>query len=367
MNEPGRHAGRLHALDALRGLAALYVVIYHDTLRFPRFMQGLPMDHDAALLPGLTQQESGIIPVLWFFLISGFVITWTVDRCRTPLDFVVSRFSRLYPAYWAALAITVALQLAWPLPGPAPHATQVLANTTMLQEYAGFANVDGVYWSLTIELLFYAYALVLFATGLWRHVHVVALAWAVAALLWAVLVQAGIAVPWRVQQLLLLEFAPFFAAGMMLYRLWRNERRAWTVATVAVCAAAVLVAYRPVSAATVFGVAAMMFGATQGRLRWLAAPPLLWLGSISYSLYLSHQTASFMVMRALDAAGSPHWLGILAGIAAALALAYAITTLVERPALHVIRGAWRRVRPPPGPGVAGAARPASPAAPGSPG
>ncbi len=355
-------AGRLGALDSLRGLAALYVVVYHDTLRYPRFMQGLPMD-GGALLPGLTQEEAGVIPVLWFFLISGFVITWTIDRCRTPLDFVVGRFSRLYPAYWTALAIAVGLQLAWPLPWPGPTMAQVAAHVTMLHEYAGFANVDGVYWSLTIELLFYAYALVLLATGVWRHVHAVALLWAASGLAWAALTAVGIEVPWRARQLLLLEWAPFFCAGLALYRMWRGWHPRWSWATLALCAAATLVAYRPVSAATCFIVAGMIVWATRGGLRWLVTPPLLWLGSISYALYLSHQTTSFMVIRALDEAGAPHWMGIVAGVLVALALATAITLLVEQPALRAIRGAWRRLRPEPG-GAAAVVPPASPAAPG---
>lgn len=358
------HEGRLQALDALRGLAALAVVVYHDTLRYPRFMQGLPM-HDGAFLPGINQTEAGVVPVLWFFLISGFVITWTIDRSRSAMDFVVGRFSRLYPAYWAALAITVILQLSSPLPGAAPTSAQVAVNATMLQEYLGFVNVEGVYWSLAIELLFYAYALALFASGLWRHVHVVVLLWAAAALFAALLDQAGLVLPWRVKQLLLLQFGPFLAAGMALYMLWRGPRRDWSLMTLAVCAAAVLAAFRPVPAVAAFVVAGLIAWATQGGLRWLATPPLLWLGSISYTLYLSHQTASFVAISRLDAAGLPHWASILGGIVVALLLATAITLLVERPALRAIRGAWRRVRRPPAPAAAAGARPASPAAPGS--
>ena len=359
---------RLHALDALRGLAALYVVIYHDTLRFPRFMQGLPMD-GGALLPGLTQEEAGVIPVLWFFIISGFVITWTVGRCRTPMDFIVSRVSRLYPAFWAALAVSVALQVAWPFPGEGPGVGQVLAHVTMLHEFVGFANVDGVYWSLTVELRFYAYVLALFTLGLWRYVHVAALLWAGAGLLAAVLPLAGFAMPWRAQQVLMTEFGPFFAAGMMLYQLWRGQRVAWAWTTLAVCAGALLAGYRPVSAASCIVVAGMIGWACRGGLRWLAWPPLLWLGSVSYALYLSHQTASFMVLRFAQQAGWPWAAGVAAGVAVALVLAAAVTMLVEQPALRAMRAAWGRVRPgsvPPA-GAAPAVPQAIPATPGSPG
>ena len=338
---------RIAALDALRGVAALSVLIYHTTLRYPRFMLDLPMD-GGDFLPGLTQEEAGTVPVLWFFIISGFVITWTVGRCRAPMDFVVSRVTRLYPAFWAALAVSAALLWLAPLPGPVLTLPRLLMNLTMLQEYVGVASIDGVYWSLTVELLFYVYALTLFAVGLWRYVHLAAFAWAAACLAWVVLTHAGVGVPWRVQQLLTLQYGPFFAAGMALYRLWRQETPGWGAATLVLCAAAVLLQLRPVPAATCVLAAAAIGLSAEGRLGWLAARPLLWLGAISYPLYLCHQTASYVAIRALDAAGLPHAAGICVAIVLSLALAAAITFAVERPALRITRAAYRRLTRAPG-------------------
>lgn len=339
---------RIHALDAFRGFAALWVVLYHVTIRYPYYMLGLNTP-DAPLIPGLTpgftQAEMGVVPVLWFFLISGFVITWTIDRCRTPMDFVVSRLSRLYPAFWAALTVSVVLGVVWPLPGTAITAGQVAANATMLQEFMGVPAVDGVYWSLTVELRFYCYALLIFVLGQWRRVHLVALAWSVLCLAVAVLNGLDVWVPWRVQQMLMAQHGPFLASGMMVYQLWRRHRVGTSAATLACSVAAILIGYRLLPAATCIVAMALLAWSAHGGMRWLAFPPLLWLGAISYSLYLSHEIATFTLIRALDGVGTPHGVSVAAAVGAALLLASAISYGVEQPAMRVIRDAWRLKRP----------------------
>src|SRR6185436_1577322 len=93
-------AERLVQIDGLRAIAALSVVAFHYTTRFDELYMhtaptGLHLSHDA-----------GLMGVQLFFAISGFVIFMTVDRVKRPMDFVAWRFSRLFPAYWAAVAIT---------------------------------------------------------------------------------------------------------------------------------------------------------------------------------------------------------------------------------------------------------------------
>lgn len=363
MTAPPRRQ-RLHGLDAMRGIAAICVVLFHVLLRYPSFMRGQLMGPEP-LFPGFTQGDAGIVPVLWFFLISGFVIAWTVDRCRTPMDFVVSRVSRIYPAYWTGILVSAAIALAAPLPGFAFSPVQVMANATMLQSYLGIPHVSGVYWSLAVELLFYIYALALFASGLWPRAHLVAGAWVAVSLAAMVATRAGVAVPWRVTQLLLLTYAPFLAGGMMLYRLWQRQTPALSAAVLALCGAATLLAYPPVPAATCFVAAGLIAWSAQGGLAWLAAPPLVWLGGVSYALYLTHEQVSYVVIRAVDAQGGPHLAGVVAAIVVSLLLAWGITRGIEQPAMRAIRAAWRRIRPEPrAPAAAPEARPAAPGSPG---
>ncbi len=299
---------------------------------------------NTAIVPGLSQAEAGLLPVLCFFLISGFVIAWTVDRSETSVDFVVSRFSRLYPAFWASIGVTVGLTVCWPLPGADLTVSQVLVNLTMAQEFMGVRSVDGVFWSLTVELTFYIWVLAVLVCGWWRYMHLAVFAWACAGLFDAVAETWGLHMPWRVEQLLLLQWSPFLASGVMLYRLWQRQHVTWSSITLVVCMLTVAAKLRPVPAVICYVAIAVIAGASRGGMRWLSAPALVWLGTISYTLYLSHQTVSFTIIRTLDASGARHTTSIIIAVISSLVLASALSFGVERPALRVIRRAYSKAK-----------------------
>ena len=78
--------------------------------------------------------------------------------------FVISRFFRLYPAYW--LSLTAALVVLVVAAHQHVDAREVAANVTVLQQFIGIENVLGIYWTLQIELIFYALCVGLFIIGL---------------------------------------------------------------------------------------------------------------------------------------------------------------------------------------------------------
>ena len=82
-------ATRLLELDALRGIAAMAVMGFHYTTLY---------SHETGHLGELPfEVRYGNYGVHLFFMISGFVIFMTLERTRTAKDFIVSRFSRLFP------------------------------------------------------------------------------------------------------------------------------------------------------------------------------------------------------------------------------------------------------------------------------
>lgn len=116
-------------LDALRGIAALAVVLFHFTMYRPEAGYGFVL---------------GVTGVDLFFIISGFVILLSLEKTRDWKEFLLDRFSRLYPAYWAC--VTLAALTALISQGPARDlAGRYLANLTMFQLYFGAADLDGSY------------------------------------------------------------------------------------------------------------------------------------------------------------------------------------------------------------------------------
>lgn len=145
---------RLPAMDMLRFAAAMAVLAYHYLSSY------LPEDPDSAWLT-LTAHLTryGYLGVELFFIISGFVILWSVQG-KSAASFVVSRFARLYPTFWAAMLLTSACYL---LLGPyAPEMSgtdislhRLLANATMMPQLFDAERIDGVYWTLELEIRFY--------------------------------------------------------------------------------------------------------------------------------------------------------------------------------------------------------------------
>ena len=324
---------RLVELDALRGLAACAVLLFHYTWRVHTMMPQAP-----AIGYGLAWGSYG---VHLFFAISGFVIFMTLERTRTGLDFAVARFARLYPAYWAGIAVTtLAVHLLgagmFAQPGPV-----VFANLTMLQGFAYLPLVEGVYWSLTVELAFY-----LCMWGLWRlrllgRIEVVLLGWIALKLLWWLAPE----LPYRLEMLLALDYIAFFAIGIAAYRV-REGARSWAQQLPVLAMALVVTAIAGTRGdlITFCLVTVIFIELVAGRLGFLDRKLLLWLGALSYPIYLVHQFMGYAILARLGAIGVPAWLALLVAIAAALGVAQLIHSFVERPAHKTIPAAWRKWR-----------------------
>ena len=326
---------RIQDLDALRGLAAMAVVLFHFTTRYddlyghrtePWF--NVPWGHFGVQL---------------FFGISGFVIFMTLDRTRSLTDFAVSRASRLYPAYWTAILLTTAVVTLTAMDEFARSPLEIAANATMVQGFIGVQPVDGVYWTLGVELAFYCAMAALWKLRLLPRIELVLLGWMGLKWVWEFSpLLLGFEPSWLLGALLVQEYIPFFAIGIAAYRLkcgtggrgWAWSVIAAALVTVAACDDLPHLAVALISTMALTTIAL-------GRIPLLGARWLVWLGAVSYSLYLLHQVIGFALLQRLEAVGFDANAAIAITITAMLALAAGVTFFVERPALRAIRGRYR--------------------------
>ena len=330
---------RLPELDALRGIAALTVLVFHYTTRHDN-LYGHP-----ARVPDFKLGEYG---VQLFFMISGFVIFMTLQRTRSSLDFLVSRASRLYTVYWAAVLVTFAVTTTFGLPGLRGYWWEALLNLTMVQRLFGVPHIDDVYWTLTVELAFYALMWLLFVTKQLERVELFGTLWLSLMALCGVAERVwGVALPGPVANFLLLEHGNLFFAGILFYRLYRGTTSRYTLPLLALC-----LAVQPLVATPVAGVIVAVFFVLfslflRGWLRFLVQPPLLFLGAISYSLYVLHQNIGYVVMRELYAleVTLPSWVVLGTPLLLSLGLASIFTFFIDRPALRFIRRQYREHLP----------------------
>jgi peptidoglycan/LPS O-acetylase OafA/YrhL len=305
----------------VRGLAALYVVVYHVSLRaFP----GYP---DAGAPFWVGWFSYGRFAVLVFIVLSGFSLALSPARDGWRLDGIAAyagrRARRILPAYWAAFAFSLAV--AWLIvPQPrsgVPDLTSVLVNGLLVQNIVGAPSPNTAFWSIAVEVQLYillpvlllmvrrrgalamvtAVTLVVAAVGIFGP-HVARLDTFVnqsppeLAALFAVgivsagVVAAGASRSWPWPWLVLVAAVPVFATIAWEGTAWTFDRLFW-----------IDLALAPAIACLLIGLAA---GRPAPLLRLLDSRPIHGLGSSSYSLYLTHAPIIAIVYELFVA----HWL-----------------------------------------------------------
>lgn len=342
MTTAGRSTrNRLLQVDALRGLAAIAVVLFHFSTRFQNLF--------TTARPPSFSVPWGHYGVNLFFIISGFVIFMTLERATRPMDFIVSRFSRLYPAYWASILLTFLVTRTLGLPMKVVDLTTALKNFVMFHGLFGVPHVDGVYWTLEVELLFYAGMLGLYCIGGLGKVHRVAIGlmlvrWVyfAAANIW------GVDLPWTIWRVLILQYLPWFALGMAVYTLHRGEgsskkmrREAYASAGLGFLTLAVQDSPGFAFLFLAFGVT--VYGAATNRLGALKHRCWVWLGSISYPLYLLHENIGWSLMLWGQRVGVQADLAAALSLISVLGMSHLISRMIELPAMRLVRD-WYKAR-----------------------
>ncbi len=151
---------RIAFLDGHRGLAILLVVGFHA---FSRWATRIPNGDCCAHFPLF---EFGWLGVELFFLLSGFVILMTLDRCERATVFFRRRWLRLFPAMLAcSLIIYCSAPLFRARPEGAPSLDSLLPGLVFM-DLAWLQKIfrhpiqplEGAFWSLYVEVKFYVFA-----------------------------------------------------------------------------------------------------------------------------------------------------------------------------------------------------------------
>ncbi len=371
MSEARGGEGKVAFADALRGIAALLVVQSHllGMAWFDRggvqALTGLPMP-SAEQMPTPTWLlflqpvgwlSTGSLGVALFFLISGFVIPFSLDK-HGLRGFAISRFWRIYPTYAAGFAVGfAALMLAGAvLPEKAQRAKTLFHLTPGLHNLMNGAVLDGVIWTLNVEVMFYLWLALLFAATGRRWARMLDLSLAVGVLAAGLLLLPaahGFVVSGVVNDALFyLRFFLFMLMGTVLNR-HHTGRMPLPAAALRLLLLFALfyTLWQWPERATVkdtwvnYLLALGIFGAGYlGRRRIrLSFAPLRHLAALSYSLYAVHALLGYALFSVLGRMGLSANLSIALTLPAVLGMAVAIWYGVEAPTHRIGRRLARRL------------------------
>jgi len=349
----------LRPLTALRFMAALWVALY-------TFWPNL----DVGFLPNLAAK--GYLGVELFFVLSGFILSHVylhafAEKRFSYRGFLWARIARVYPLHVFTLLGVMALGLAAVAVGLSIDASilswkSLPAHLLMLHAwgFAGEAGWNHPSWSISAEWFAYL-AFPLFALAAWplRKRPWVATAGAAVFLmgLYAAFEKlAGFPLTEATFRWGALRIVPCFAYGCALYLVYRRAPLP-RAGLLALSAAVVMVASASVlawDAVTVLAAGLLILALASipnGKAGWLGSKPAVYLGEISYSVYMVCAPWQILAVNlAARATGADDkrlhvlvWFGVILGLIVAAAATY---HLIERPARKALRGMAERRRPP---------------------
>ena len=301
---------RYYELDVLRFFAAFSVVLFHYT--FQGYTAGI-LSEEFSFISQFSRY--GYLGVDLFFMISGFVILLSASG-KPLFHFATGRAVRLYPTYWFACSLTFLTILVAQSPHYSADLKQYLTNMSMVHEAFQVPSIDGVYWSLFVELRFYALIGILLLLNQMKRIELFLIAWLFAGILSFNGYQHKV-----IEFFLFPEWSASFIAGSLFYIMQRSGftllRIALLITTLVMNLqfsierqediaifygqefnAGVLVSVIFLFYIVFLGVVRNCFG--DFRFKWLVA-----LGSITYPLYLIHQVIGYIIIEKLNSYMSP--------------------------------------------------------------
>jgi len=315
---------RLKELDILRGFASLNVVIYHYTSRYRDiFQHQYPVKYDWYF---------GHVGLELFFMISGFVIFMTLQKVNSVKEFSFKRFTRLYPAYWICICITLLISTFWKMPRTEELTYfQILMNFTMIQGVFEVPNIDGAYWSLVPELFFYTSMGIFYYLGWLRNIRLIAVIW----LTWMLLNSLGI-LPIG-EYFLNLRYGMFLLSGILFYKVKFNNGNLIDHLLIMFCLfTAIWVNQMPGNIYAYPCLFGLFYLFIYGKLKVLNWSPLLFLGYISYPLYLLHQNIGYAMISSFKFYIPNEFIVILLTLSIMFFFAWIVKKYLEKPIVNYL-------------------------------
>lgn len=338
-----KNEGRIETLDVLRLFAALSVVAYHYTFR------GAAADAMTWIsFPDLTPvTKYSYLGVRLFFVISGFVIAYSAEG-RTAKQFAIARAARIYPGFVVCMTLTFLGTAVFGAPRFTTTGDQWLANLVLFAPALKQPLMDGVYWSIVYEVIFYGWVMLLIASGAFaRRLPAILVVWLALSLLNELFLHSM-----AVRRLFLTDESGFFSAGIALYIIFRGER-SFAVLLLLAIATAIAAKDAMIDAewqrahfgipfsdivVTAVSIAAVAIVALSLMVQRLPLPSglVLALGGLTYPLYLLHQQLGFIAFNQMKGV-MPASVVAVATLLAMLSLSYLIWRFIERPGQRLLR------------------------------
>ena len=297
-----------------RGVAVLIVAYFHFSDRIPYELLG-------ADGPATFPNHIGKLGVYIFFVISGYLIAMSLERCNNLAEFLAKRVSRIWPLFIFASVVIFIFASTFETPvvleGPKQFNTEErtlldLVGSSLFLTDLGFMFMDGVFWSIIVELKFYLF-IGLFAVLFGRnYVNAFCMfAIIISSVDFGILIFSGGENISFVEQgplsplgtvlhgILISQYLPLFALGAALFKKKFDATLGLLLLLSAVSCIIGVAEDMQFNAGDNIRFIFMLIGLLIVDHYVLKDRLFLWLGDYSYSIYLFHQLIGLTIIRAV--------------------------------------------------------------------
>ncbi len=301
---------RINYLDGHRGVAILLVIFYHAFSRWPEIT---PYGDSYANFPLF---QYGYIGVQLFFLISGFVILMTLEKCSNIQEFLYRRWLRLFPAMLiCSLIIFFTAHFFYERPNAQPDLKDILPGLTFIDPYiwskltgSSFQSLEGAFWSLYVEFKFYVIASFLYFFGGRRALVITLSLCLLSSFLFEQLYQLTdnklFSYAFSISRILSFKHFGWFAAGAAYYIFTASGNKKWFYTGIFISLISSMIEFRLNVGDLIFGIIISLFFASSivnvKIQKILGNKYLLFFGFVSYPLYLLHENMMISIISKLD-------------------------------------------------------------------
>ena len=338
---------RILELDALRAISCLNLLLFHFT-----FVYQNKYGFESPLGFAFPYGKYG---VQLFFMLSGLVNAMTLLSKRKPGDFIAARCIRIFPSYWLMILASLVLFASMPMFQTTPTISSTLANASTMPRLFGYDTMEPVTWTLQIEMLFYGFLMIALMTG-WidrpLRLMCAAVGISLASCLffdWYFVHRPGSIWNGRfevIENLFFMRNLPLFAMGILLNEIRSGRGKAWKhclgiLGSALAFHAIDLRDHNPAATALLFSLLAL---SAYGKIPVLRFKPLLFVSTISYSLYLFHNNAGCALMAWLESLGVSPQISVVLGTVFAIAIGAAVTFWFEQPITRKLQAGYAHIK-----------------------
>lgn len=283
---------RFFSLDCIRVIACICIVLYHYTTRFIEL-------YDQNSYWNFSF-NTGAAAVDVFFILTGFFSIYYLNSQKIDVS-LRRKALRLYPTYWICVSLTFVICYFF-LKERSTSFSVFLVNLTMFQSFISIPSVDGAYWTLAYDLIFYTFIAIISSNKiLYSKIDIILCLWLIFSIGFSIIF------PWNtsfflfkvLKRVFILDGIYAFAIGAALANMIKNKKTKTTFFMFLLSLIYIVInrLYVNLIYILLFGLLFYLLTKYENLINKNIRYIVTYLSLLTYPFYLLHQNIGYLILK----------------------------------------------------------------------